>query len=419
MSQTKISSFLKPREKVFKPDDTALASYKRLDKIDFSGGIHISNKPTKTNLILVMPGDLVISGINAAKGAVAVWDGDEPLAATIHFSSYMFDKNKIDIDYLKRFLKSPAFVDALKQQAKGGIKTEIKAKRLLSLVVNIPTVEEQKRLNARLEPVDDCFTKIETENANQSEWLKKLRQTILQDAVEGKLSEEWRKKNLANTAQRTNNKEQMSKEDGPFALPEGWRWTRFINIGILKRGRSKNRPRNEKSLFVNGKYPFVQTGDVSAANSTSAVLTTANNYYNKKGLQQSEMQKAGTLCITIAANIAECGLLGFDACVPDSIVCFKSKYQCTDKYVLFFIRTMQKYLEKIAPATAQKNINLKILNSLDVPLPPLAEQQYIVERVDGLLGLISKLEQQAAQRKTYGELLAREIMREAFEGERK
>ena len=91
----KRNNILTEREGRYKPDDSKISKYKRLDKIDFSGTIHISDKPTKTDMIIVHPGDLAISGINVAKGAVAVYQGDEPVCATIHYSSYTFDNSKV------------------------------------------------------------------------------------------------------------------------------------------------------------------------------------------------------------------------------------------------------------------------------------------------------------------------------------
>ena len=144
--KVKIGDFLTEREGRYKPDDSKISKYKRLDKIDFSGTIHISDKPTKTDMIIVHPGDLVISGINVAKGAVAVYQGDEPVCATIHYSSYTFDSSKVDLDYFKYFVKSPAFIAALHKQVKGGIKTEIKPKHLLPLEISIPDLQTQQEI---------------------------------------------------------------------------------------------------------------------------------------------------------------------------------------------------------------------------------------------------------------------------------
>ena len=129
--KVRIGEFLTERQGRYKPDDNAIATYKRLDKIDFSGTVHISEKPSKTDMIVVQPGDLVISGINVAKGAITVYQGTEPVTATIHYSSYIFDDSVIDLECFKYFVKSPAFIETLKKQVKGGIKTEIKKYTLL------------------------------------------------------------------------------------------------------------------------------------------------------------------------------------------------------------------------------------------------------------------------------------------------
>ena len=103
--KVKLGKFLNVRENRFKPNDKAIADLKRIDKIDFSGKIFVSDKPSNTDMILVKKGDLVISGINVEKGAMAVYTGEEDITATIHYSSYRFDGNEIDIEFLKSFLK--------------------------------------------------------------------------------------------------------------------------------------------------------------------------------------------------------------------------------------------------------------------------------------------------------------------------
>src|SRR5262249_25290581 len=105
----------------------------------------------------------------------------------------------------------------------------------------------------------------------------------------------------------------------PFDLPVGWAWARFPELGTFGRGRSKHRPRNDPALFEGGTHPLIQTGDVARSYGT---IRTYSSKYNDIGLAQSRLWPAGTLCITIAANIADSGILGFDACFPDSVVGF-------------------------------------------------------------------------------------------------
>ena len=144
-------------------------------------------------------------------------------------------------------------------------------------------------------------------------------------------------------------------------IPHEWRYIALSKLGELGRGKSKHRPRNDPALFEDGKYPFIQTGDVKAA---KQYITTCAKKYGNFGLQQSKLWPKGTLCITIAANIAETAFLGIDACFPDSIVGFTPSEYIIPEYIKHFIESQKVRLWAFAPATAQKNINLDTLENL-------------------------------------------------------
>lgn len=94
-------------------------------------------------------------------------------------------------------------------------------------------------------------------------------------------------------------------------------WLTLRGVAVdFGRGKSKHRPRNAPSLY-GGPYPFIQTGDIR---NSSHVVKAFSQTYSELGLAQSKLWPRGTVCITIAANIAETGVLGFDACFPDSVV---------------------------------------------------------------------------------------------------
>ena len=199
-------------------------------------------------------------------------------------------------------------------------------------------------------------------------------------------------------------KSQAKQFKQPFTVPHNWDWSTFPKLGELGRGKSKHRPRNDPSLYTGGIHPLVQTGDVSRAN---GIIETFTGEYNDKGLAQSRKWPAGTLCITIAANIADSGILGFDACFPDSVVGFiPSEELPSVRYFEYFLRTAKERLEDFAPSTAQKNINLGILEQLLIPIPPAAEQRRIVAKVDQLMALIDKLEEQQAKKSELAEAFA-------------
>ena len=145
------------------------------------------------------------------------------------------------------------------------------------------------------------------------------------------------------------------------------------------RGKSKHRPRNDARLY-GGDIPFIQTGDIREAGKW---IENYSQTYSAFGLQQSKQWEKGTLCITIAANIAETGLLGFDACFPDSIIGFVAnpKFAITE-YVYYYLNSIKDYLANKSYGSAQDNLNLSSFSSLKIPVPSLEIQSRIVQVLD-------------------------------------
>jgi type I restriction enzyme S subunit len=194
----------------------------------------------------------------------------------------------------------------------------------------------------------------------------------------------------------------------PVRNERGWEEVLFEEIGTLDRGVSKFRPRNAPEL-LNGPYPLVQTGDVANA---GTFLREFKSTYSAIGLKQSKMWPRGTLCITIAANIAKTAILDFDACFPDSVVGFLPNEKTNVSYVFYWIGFLQKILEDSAPESAQKNINLRILRELSVPLPPLSLQQKFAE----VIGNIELQKGLAERNLAESEALFAGLLQTAFKG---
>ncbi len=163
----------------------------------------------------------------------------------------------------------------------------------------------------------------------------------------------------------------------PVSNPKNWHEQLLGELGVLGRGVSKHRPRNEPKL-LGGIFPLIQTGDVANAD---LYISEYKMTYSELGLQQSKMWKKGTLCITIAANIAKTGILTFDACFPDSVVGFVANEKTNNLFMHYWFTFFQRILEEQAPESAQKNINLKILNELSVIVPPIELQNEFVQFV--------------------------------------
>ncbi|MGA2853747.1 MAG: restriction endonuclease subunit S [Verrucomicrobiota bacterium] len=153
-----------------------------------------------------------------------------------------------------------------------------------------------------------------------------------------------------------------------------WQKMRLGELGEVNRGRSRHRPRYAEHLY-GGQYPFIQTGDIKASNGR---ITSHQQTYSEAGLAQSRLWPAGTLCITIAANIAETGILSYPACFPDSVVGFVAdQSKCEVLFIEYMFRHLRRQIQHEATGSVQDNINLETLNRLEIPLPPLPEQRAI------------------------------------------
>lgn len=434
--KVKIGDFLTEREGRFKPEDKAIAHYKRLDKIDFLGTIHLSTKPTKTDMILVYPGDLVISGINVAKGAITVYQGKEPVCATIHYSSYTFNPTLVDLDYFKYFVKSPAFVEALKQQVKGGIKTEIKPKHLLPIEISIPDLQEQKRIVSEISENLNKIEQLTDEIDLQKSYIKQLRQNILQDAIEGKLTADWRKNHPVIKGnpnydaealfeqiqkEKTEKKQKtlppITDEDKPFDIPEGWKWVRLGEI-------IQATPRNGYSPKAVDFETPIKTLKLGAV--TYGVFNPNEfKYINEKIPQDAYCWlKNGDFLIERSNSVEYVGICAIytgkdnEFMYPDLLMKFRPHDILAKKYIHTalispFNRAYFMNNAKGAQKTMPK-INQECVTNTLISLPPLKEQEEIVNKVENLLAKVTELENQIAERENMAKQLMQIILKDAF-----
>ena len=149
---------------------------------------------------------------------------------------------------------------------------------------------------------------------------------------------------------------------------------KITDLGTVNRGKSKHRPRND-SLLYGGKYPFIQTADIKKAN---LYLSDYSQTYNEIGLKQSKLWKKGTLCFTIAANIADSAILDIDACFPDSIVGFLPHENVSDTiYVKYLFDELKLYFQQISKGTTQDNLSLDKICRVKLRVPNYETQKKI------------------------------------------
>lgn len=170
------------------------------------------------------------------------------------------------------------------------------------------------------------------------------------------------------------------KETEIGLLPETWVVHSLSEVATLERGRFMHRPRNEPR-FYGGKTPFIQTGDVVRS---AGDIQNYSQTLNEVGVAISREFKAGTILITIAANIGYSGILEFNAACPDSLIAISPSTDLNNKFLNYYLQTQQPKMDREAPKGTQKNINIQFLSPWPVPLPSLEEQEKIVAVLEAI-----------------------------------
>lgn len=338
----------------------------------------------------------------------------------------------VETRYLWYWLVRQAFrQEAARNMSGSAGQLRVPVDYLRNASIPVPPSAEQRRIVAR---IDELFAEIaegEAALARARQGLDTWRRALLKAAVTGELTRDWRKTHRpAETAadvldriraghssetrhvrgRRTTQTEPLDTSTLP-ELPRGWTWGRLSELGTFGRGKSKHRPRDDPRLY-GGTTPFIQTGVVAGAGD---YIQTFHQTYSDFGIAQSQIWPSGTLCITIAANIAKTAILTCEACFPDSVVGLVPDRGIDGYFVHMWIQTVQSRLEAFAPATAQKNINLEVLHNVAVPLPPMLEQREIVSRFRGALEAVTDCVKTAKSDETTA-ALRQSILKAAFEG---
>ena len=341
--------------------------------------------------------------------------------------------NTIDPDYLYLHLNNEDFWE------KGGsAQPFVKVRATLERPFHLPPLAEQKRIVAKVEELVARVNAARARLAKAGPILKRFRQSVLAAACSGQLTSDWRESTDLESAEQLVERLRSARPtqaelDAEFpvkrwrvrdarppqldqlsSIPATWAWVHLPELGYMNRGRSRNRPRNAPHLY-GGKYPFIQTGDIAQSGGR---IVRHKQTYSEAGVAQSRLWPAGTICITIAANIADSAMLTYPACFPDSVVgLIPDPELCVAEFAEFFIKTAREDLSQFAPATAQKNINIGILNEVVVPLPPLDEQREIAGRVERLFALADAIEKRISAATVRAETLTQAILAKAFRGE--
>lgn len=306
---------------------------------------------SKLAKFILNEGDILVS-LTGDVGRVGVIKDEHLPAALNQRVARVTEVNPalVNVEFLFHYMNSDTFRTQVEKFAHGAAQANVSTKDILSISLALPPLEEQQRIVAKL---DAAFAEID--------------RAIEVEQSQLKLFNQVREANLTEKFQ---------------ALGDECRFLHLSEACTdFSRGKSKHRPRNDERLY--GKIiPFVQTGDISNA---PKYLSTYSKMYSDFGVQQSKRWNKGTVCITIAANIAELAILDIDACFPDSVIgAFPNSEITSSEYLFYLLNFFQKMIKGKSKGSAQQNINLATFSDEVFPFPALKVQQKIVSEISEL-----------------------------------
>lgn len=326
---------------------------------------------------LVEAEDLLVSLVRPGLGGIAlVPENLGGALASSGFGVIRVDRSKVLPRLLFHFFRQAGVSGRLASIAEGAAYPAIKEGDLNALVIPLPALKEQQRIVELLDEAD-ALRRLRAE--------ADARAARVVPALFGEMFGD------------------------PSSNPRAWPTAPLGELGELDRGRSRHRPRTDPSL-LGGVHPLIQTGDVARAHWR---LRTWEQTYSDLGLAQSRKWPRGTLCISIAANIANAALLDFDACFPDSVVGFVPGPRISSMYLLVLLSFLREQIDAEAPQAAQKNINLQVLRRLQIMLPPYELQQKFATAMEEHLAL----DDLRATSRARLDAIFDEFLRRAFTGE--
>lgn len=386
-----LGEILAERKEVPFPADIENGSIRIVSKIGFKEGkIELrSGAETKTGMILIRPGDLVISGINAAKGAIAIYgeENTESIAATIHYASYIPNKDRVDVKFLWWLLRSRIFRELLLEYVPGGIKTELKAKRLLPIPVPLPRIAEQQRIVARIEELAVKLNSAIQQRELARKEMASLMETIIQDMMN--------------------------------RFPITGRFEEVVSF----------KPRSGPSFPTSPEWGGTPVLMPSAVTSFGVNVSKVEYGIGNEVISEKDRLKPGDILIARGNKVEQVGNAGIVPDIAAGWVCANLLMRlCIDSqkvdphFCIYWLRSPRmRQLVKTTMAGTNPNIQkINQRNILNFPFPtkiPMAQQRLIVASLDDLQAKVDSLKSLQAGTAVELNAMLPSVLDRAFKGE--
>lgn len=357
---------------------------------------------TEVEKCTVKKGDLLVCE-GGDFGRAAIWESDENIRIQNHIHrlrAYSAVCTKF-FYYLFYLYKHAGWIGGKGIGIQG-----LSSKAIHVIVFPLPPLAEQKRIVAKIEELlpyidryEQAWSKLEQFNSRFPEDMKK---SLLQYAIQGKLVEQRPEEGTAEElfaqiqqekqrliAEKKIKKEkplpEITDDEKPFDIPESWKWVRLSNLGITQTG---NTPSKAHPEYKGKDIPFITPGDI-----LNSDICYNNQSLSVEGMNVARTCETGSILqVCIGGSIGKVSMISEKVAFNQQINSV-SPINCCNKYIYYVMSSQYfiKLMKAKAGGTATPIINRGIWDTLVIPLPPLAEQKRIVEKLEKLLPLCEQL----------------------------
>jgi len=357
-------------------------------KIDLTDIVRVSKEiPSK---LVVNANDIIICARNGSKKLVGKSAIFPHIQESFTFGAFMAICKTPLFQYVHLFLLSDLFFSQLEDVTGTTTIYQLTQNRFNSFLLPLPPLAEQKRIAQEIDRLFTLIEQLEEDKAALQQLVSQLKSKILSLAIRGQLVPQDANDEPAEVLLKRINPEYKSRGNlhyQPFEIPKSWVWCKLRDIGEIITG---NTPSKDNDSNYGDDYPFYKPSDLEVGIN----IFDAQDKLSKQGYELARKLSKNTLLVTCIGSLGKCGIIKKEGSCNQQINAILSNEHIDMEYLYYVVSSsyFQKLIRKTASATTVAIINKRKFSDLIIPLPPLAEQQLISEKITELFNIIDNIQ---------------------------